>query len=84
MYMHIHVCLHVHTSVFVHVRDLYVHAYMCSAYIMHLFLLQKVFDDLFSEDEHARRWRRGDVRLSYRALQGALMIFLYRCIAIAM
>ena len=84
MYMHIHVCLHVRASVFVHVCDLYVHAYTCSAYIMHLFLLQKVFDDLFSEDEHARRWRRGDVRLSYRALQGALMIFLYRCIAIAM
>ena len=77
-YVYVCVCVHVCTCAFVHVCDLHVHTYVCSAY-MHLFLLQKVFDDLFSEDEHARRLKCGDVRLSYRALQGALMIFLYRC-----
>ena len=44
----------------------------------HAYLLQRVFDVLFSEDEHKRLLERGDVRLSYKAMQGALMIFLYR------
>ena len=38
-----------------------------------------MFDALFSEEEHERLLKSGDVRLSYKAMQGALMIFLYRC-----
>ena len=56
----------------------------CDLHACHVYLLQRIFDDLFSEDEHVRRLKNGDVRFSYKALQGALMIFLYRCIYAAL
>ena len=58
------------------------HSMVVAQYVWFVFfacLLQRVFDALFSEEEHKRLLKSGDVRLSYKAMQGALMIFLYRC-----
>ena len=57
----------------------YMQVHVCVAHLnCHISLLQEVFDALFSKEEHDRRLERGDVRLSYKAMQGALMVFLYR------
>ena len=58
------------------------HSMVVAQYVQFVFcacFLQRVFDALFSEEEHKRLLKSGDVRLSYKAMQGALMIFLYRC-----